>query len=307
MVTLALDAPATEKEAVNATIRKESPRLQVLLPEHANWLVAKETLHAHMPYSITARCGLFSERFPGEQINCSNLRKLYRCYGIKKRVVRYTLEHTPKKRLQIKKERQERLPRILRHVDQGHNVLFLDEAVFTSNQIRTSVWCRRGHDSAHIPKANLGFKAVAVVAAIDMEGNLLGLTLADKSIRYDAFVEFLESCYQQHKTSRWTFLMLDNLRLHHNKSIRSLCHHMRYSLRFNSSYSPVFNPIESLWAYAKRDFARHCITEVNFEDQDHVRGLVRRSIEGVPREYLRKNVRRSVHAMREAVEQDEKE
>jgi hypothetical protein len=72
--------------------------------------------------------------------------------------------------------------------------MFADEAVFTSNQIRSVAWTRKGVDASFIPKANLGFKAIAVVSAVDQDGTIIGTTLNPKSIRKDSFLEFLDKC-----------------------------------------------------------------------------------------------------------------
>ena len=127
----------------------------------------------------------------------------------------------------------------------------------------------------HIPKANLGFKAVAVVAAVDLNGEVLGVTLNPKSIRAESFKAFLKKV-GIFRRRRKTYLFLDNLRLHHNKDIACYARSRGIHLIFNASYSPVYNGgVEGLWAYAKRVFSRHYITEANFDDQTMIEGLVK--------------------------------
>ena len=53
-------------------------------------------------------------------------------------------------------------------------------------------------------------------------------------------------------------------------------------MRYNAAYSPNFNPIEGLWAYAKNQFNQHMINERNFKDRALLYRLVRESIETVP-------------------------
>ena len=72
-------------------------------------------------------------------------------------------------------------------------------------------------------------------------------------------------------------------------------------MRYNAAYSPNFNPIEGLWAYAKNQFNRHMINERNFKDRALLYRLVRESIETVPQTYLRNRVRMSIALIRQKV------
>ena len=70
-------------------------------------------------------------------------------------------------------------------------------------------------------------------------------------------------------------MFLDNLRVHHMKEVKAHAASHSISLWYNAAYSPEFNPIEGLWAYAKRNFNRHCIDHSNFKDRDALYKLVR--------------------------------
>ena len=63
-------------------------------------------------------------------------------------------------------------------ISQKKKIIFADEAVFTAGQIRPKVWYTPG-DPLHVEKKRLAFKAIAAVAAIDMEGKVHGLTVSD--------------------------------------------------------------------------------------------------------------------------------
>ena len=128
----------------------------------------------------------------------------------------------------------------------------MDEAVFTSNQVRATAWSLPGVNNSTIPKAKLSFKAVAVVAAVDTNGEVIGVTLNPKSIRAESFREFLDKC-AQHVKKRKTYMFLDNLHLHHNKEIIAYAKQRKLHFLWNAPYSPVYNGgVEGLWAYAKR-------------------------------------------------------
>ena len=94
-------------------------------------------------------------------------------------------------------------------------------------------------------------------------------------------------------------MFMDNLRLHHMKIVKEYAVSHCIALRYNAAYSPEFNPIEGLWAYAKRSFSRYMINEHNFKDRALLYRLVRESIETVPQTYLRNRVRMSIALMRQ--------
>jgi transposase len=82
-------------------------------------------------------------------------------------------------------------------------------------------------------------------------------------------------------------MFLDNLKMHHNGDVAVFAKKRGIRFMFNASYSPVFNGgVEGLWALAKRNFARHCINQTNFDDQEFIVDLVRQSILSVPSSYL---------------------
>lgn len=66
----------------------------------------------------------------------------------------------------------------------GRELLFLDECVFTSRSLLTRVWRRRNADSI-FPKTSLTFGAVAVIAVINIEGELIAYEMAEGSIKID--------------------------------------------------------------------------------------------------------------------------
>ena len=56
----------------------------------------------------------------------------------------------------------------MRLIEQRAKNVFVDEACFTSNQIRAGYWAKAGDASLKIDKAKIGFKCAAVVGAIDV-------------------------------------------------------------------------------------------------------------------------------------------
>ena len=55
------------------------------------------------------------------------------------------------------------------------NVVFVDETCFTANQVNSNSWCKMGEPSPEYQVNSLRFRCVAVVGAIDLQGNLVAL------------------------------------------------------------------------------------------------------------------------------------
>ena len=71
------------------------------------------------------------------------------------------------------------------------NLIFIDEAVFSSKQVRSKCWAKSGGMPLLVDKKKLGLKAIAVVAGIDIKGEVVAITMRDKSICTLDFIKFL--------------------------------------------------------------------------------------------------------------------
>jgi transposase len=96
-----------------------------------------------------------------------------------------------------------------------------------------------------------------------VNGQLVALQLDDGSVNGEKFVRFVN------KIGKYTsgdpcYLMLDNLRVHHTRQVKDAAARQNIKIIFNAPYSSEFNPIERLWAYAKRAFRRTMAFETRF-------------------------------------------
>ncbi len=99
---------------------------------------------------------------------------------------------------------------MIRLVAQRANIVFVDEACFTSNQIRARYWAKAGDASLKIYKSKIVFKCKAVVGAIDVQGRFVALLQRDLSIKTTDFVDFLRVLRTRMKRQK-TYVFLDNL------------------------------------------------------------------------------------------------
>ena len=73
-------------------------------------------------------------------------------------------------------------------------------------------------------------------------------------------------------------IFLDNLQVQHTHVVKDNAVVNNQVLIFNASYSSHLNPIERLWAVAKRQFIKDCVTDANFKLQEEVKALVMKCI-----------------------------
>ena len=121
-----------------------------------------------------------------------------------------------------------------------------------------------------IDKAKISFKCIAVVTAIDIQGRVVALLQRDLSIKTSDFVDFLRALRTRMKKQK-TYIFLDNLQVHHTHVVRENAFKNNQVLIFNASYSSHLNPIERLWAVAKRQFIKDCVTDADFRLQERSR------------------------------------
>ena len=160
------------------------------------------------------------------------------------------------------------------------NVVFVDETCFTTNQVKSNAWWKTGDPSPEYEVNSLRFRCVAVVGAIDLQGNLVALQMDDRAIKVPQFKEFLEKLKAAVPASP-TYVLLDNLNVHHNKEVKELAKSLGLEFIFNAAYYSHVNVIERLWCYSKRAFQRKIIDEPNWKDHDKVKDLVIECLKGV--------------------------
>ena len=93
-----------------------------------------------------------------------------------------------------------------------------------------------------------------------------GLTVVDGAITGDSFMTFLGKIRKAHPKTGTITLFVDNLRLHHMKSVQRYAEENDINLLFNAIYSSEYNPVEILWLFAKRKFSEHCIQGAEYHN-----------------------------------------
>ncbi len=130
------------------------------------------------------------------------------------------------------------------------------------------------------------FDALAVVAAIDLNGAVAELLKNPRSIRQDEFIQFLANLRKREHAHIRQYVLVDNLGVHRTKRVRAHCTENNQELIFNAPYSSEYNPVEQLWAHSKRYFQRELLDVVDFKRQNVVEAMIDESIQSVRSETL---------------------
>ena len=173
----------------------------------------------------------------------------------------------------------------------------MDEAVFSSGQVKPKIWFGAQSAPVEMKKKKVGFGAIAVAAAIDVRGKVIAYHIQDHSIDTEAYCEFLERV-RDYTKGRRCVMLVDNLRVHRTEPSLAKCAECNIDQVFNGTYSSTFNPIERLWAFSKRRFIRRCAEGAPYHIQARMRKLVKEVILEDYSSSLRKRVITCMENMR---------
>lgn len=147
---------------------------------------------------------------------------------------------------------EETWPGILQQAQQCDGLLlFVDEASFPQWGSLSYTWALRGNQP-EVPTTGKR-KAYKVFGAVDALSGRLFYQGIEERFNSDTYQQFLQTIMA--KTQQRLFLIQDGARYHTSKSTQTFfeTHHHRLTCCQLPSYSPDFNPIESLWKTVKKE------------------------------------------------------
>ena len=127
------------------------------------------------------------------------------------------------------------------------------------------IWWNKGAEPPTVFRNAVSFPAIAVVAAIDINGNIISYLIKDFSIKKPDFIQFLNLTKRMMSGSK-TYILLDNLKVHHSSEVSDVADRNKQNLLFNGSYSSELNPIEFLWYLAKAKFRSGLLESTDYKD-----------------------------------------
>ena len=170
--------------------------------------------------------------------------------------------------------------------------------MFTGGQFHQTTWWPKGGEGPTHPTNCLRFGAIAVVAAVDLKGEVVAMHMKDFSIKWDSFITFLEKLKPKKKSQK-TFVFLDNLKAHHSPEVKTYAKEANIELLYNAAYSSELNPIERLWLFSKRLFYKRVIEFSDWKDRPRLYSLVDECIKAVPTSYIKSHVDRCMQRMKD--------
>ena len=221
-------------------------------------------------------------------MSTSTLRSIYKWNSIKQRKFKVKPKITMRQLESRRNRLLEVLPKVMALKDSKVPFYFVDETMYTANDKVDHVWLPPGESICFRPDI-MRFKAIAVVAAIDMKGKIVSMMMKHKFIDQFDFAEFLDMLYMKAK-KRPVNIFLDNLAVHRTIHVRETAEMNKQTLVFNGPYTSELNPIEHLWQMAKFRFRRNLITEKNYLNDNKMFSLVRKCIRSVPKKLVKKYV-----------------
>lgn len=127
------------------------------------------------------------------------------------------------------------------------NIVWVDECGFNLHLRRKFGRARKG-DRASVGVANSRGRNISVCAAMSEEGFLYE-RLRPGAYNADEFCVFLTELFgvlaRMGRTGCW--IILDNVRFHHSSGVAACAEQFAHHLVFLPAYSPMLNPIESLF------------------------------------------------------------
>ncbi len=110
-----------------------------------DYLTDDHILASWRTFSLRTRVKLLETRFPDRQLSIKTLRMIYKKMKIKQRVVHVNYELTAAKLQQTDTDLRDRLPHLIRLIEQGSpNLIFIYEAVFSSKSMMQKNWAKAG-------------------------------------------------------------------------------------------------------------------------------------------------------------------
>ena len=127
------------------------------------------------------------------KLSVHRLRKIFQEHRVKRRVLNVKVKYTPKQLENQVASRNRAFTEVLKIVrDKRRRIYFMDEAVFSSNQVKLLCWNAYRAPPMQVEKKKLAFKAVAVAGATDINGNVIALHTVDGAITTESFLDFLD-------------------------------------------------------------------------------------------------------------------
>ena len=238
------------------------PSKRELMSQRRQYMAAEVTSRAVLleqtGMSLAARAHQANLRAFGKVFSASSLRQTYRDEGVGFKATRVVKagSQTPKAQLNRQLQFREMKGRVLHWLDQGRELVSVDECCFTWRGHTKNEWSplKQNLELTQIA-AQCNTQCVACVGATSISRGRELFEYRHRSFNALHFKGFVERLHQRMQ-GRPYFLFLDNATIHRAGVVKDRCRQLGVKVVFNVSYCPEYQGIERVWAIAKRHFKR---------------------------------------------------
>ncbi|KAM3147140.1 hypothetical protein pb186bvf_000856 [Paramecium bursaria] len=182
-----------------------------------------------------------------------------------------TKEASQKER--IKNLRYEFSVKIANYIQEGYEIIFLDETYIGRNLKKLKLW--QFKDTPIQIKDFQPDIPLSILGAISTEG-FLAYQLVSGPVNGIIYAQHLQQLIQKHQNiyhSQKVLYILDNATIHKSDSsskiVLSQIEHL-----FLPPYTPQFNPIETLWAQIKKDLFKQLQSQEKIDVQNRLHKII---------------------------------
>jgi transposase len=148
----------------------------------------------------------------------------------------------------------------------NEKVYFVDSSHPTHNMMPGYAWIKKGED--RFERSNPGRKHLNLVGGYCPQDQ--GMLVKEyQTVDADSILDFFKSVEKKEKNTSQVYVILDNARYHHAKSLREYLETSKLKLVFLPPYSPNLNLIERLWRFFQEQIMKNKYYET-FEEFKNV-------------------------------------
>jgi transposase len=136
-------------------------------------------------------------------------------------------------------------------IQNGYEFVSIDEVSFGRNGINAFGYARKGQ-KLFVRKTAPRMTTTSVVVCASKNG-IVSRTKSIRAFNTESFLLFLQSL----PLEKQTVILLDNVKFHHSKAVKTFVASKEWILLYTPPYSPWFNPIEFFFSIIKRDFYKN--------------------------------------------------
>lgn len=228
-------------------------RLHKLSPSHVRYLIDRETLRSWAGYTLAERAALFERRFHSKRLAVTTLRRIYLQNGVKRKKVRQEKVMPQRAWENFDENRRELIQKLALALEQGRKIIYLDEICFTKRSFLGVGWSRT-KENLHVDQVQIYQGYRATIAAVSEERGVEHISTYNQAVVTSDFKDYLRVLRRGNRGG--LALFMDQLAVHRAGEVKVLCAELDITILFNVSYSPEFNPIESVFSQVKRTYAR---------------------------------------------------